>query len=618
MNRLFRCTVFLLLFLTQISVCDVQEFALLPVTPVWYPVSHVVRQPAEGFSPDTLIKTVNGYVLIHDLSEGDIVVGLNGDQKILYVQQNYLDRCVQLRVDDQVINVALGQQFYLHDNALKSACDLEIGDILYGGSCVYAKDIVDEPQLFYALSTEQNSFFIYPDMYVHNFDVATITVIGSLLLGAIEISNPVVAVVGEMLSLYLFIMKNFMPDGKLVGTISPSDENLPILQIALKNRDIVSKARNYYEIKRKELLKLYQDLVKIKTDLDAFVRPNQAHILDFSKSFLREWTSQAFDTVALPDLSYELGLNPVAKEQLMQLRDDELERLQQAIIDQHLILALHVNEVIVRYDKAWEDATSFSGCHNQEVSCWNRNLNNVPCDVALRLYAALFIWRELLNNLEQKTKEMQGILSYYQKLKNNFFVSQTTTIFQILPAFVQKADIAVGYVQHNKQIVLSNMLISEACLTRYRILTAELIKKNQAAAEKYRAARDDSKDGSVYAKGIHAAVKAILDRQATGEVYTGYAPGPDDDEDFFKNLEKKADKRRRLPGGGKYYRDPETGLWWSKDNGSNHAGVHYKVYLERKTYLEWIWDVCLKTGRIMDKHKGPIGRTIRMKDLIPF
>ncbi|HEV2601209.1 MAG TPA: hypothetical protein VGT41_02840 [Candidatus Babeliales bacterium] len=118
-------------------------------------------------------------------------------------------------------------------------------------------------------------------------------------------------------------------------------------------------------------------------------------------------------------------------------------------------------------------------------------------------------------------------------------------------------------------------------------------------------------------KGIHPKVKEILDRQAAGEKYTGYAPGPDDDDDFFENLKKEYDKRGRLPGGKMYHRHRKTNLWWSKDK-AEHAGTHYKVYIQQGKKLKWIFDVCAETGKVMAKHKGPVGREIFMKDLIMF
>lgn len=93
------------------------------------------------------------------------------------------------------------------------------------------------------------------------------------------------------------------------------------------------------------------------------------------------------------------------------------------------------------------------------------------------------------------------------------------------------------------------------------------------------------------------------------------APDPDPEDDWFEKLKKTSKRRAFHYQFKKFYQDPKTKLWWSKDNGSNHAGPHYKVFTEKATRLEWIKDVDL-LGNIMEKHKGPIGRSIPLKELI--
>ena len=95
---------------------------------------------------------------------------------------------------------------------------------------------------------------------------------------------------------------------------------------------------------------------------------------------------------------------------------------------------------------------------------------------------------------------------------------------------------------------------------------------------------------------------------------------PDDDKDKIdkeKKIKENADKKARHQRFGKFYRDPQTKLWWSRDNGSNHGGPHYKVFREGAKGLEWIRDVDL-LGKIMTKHKGSTGRFIPYKELIFF
>ena len=100
-------------------------------------------------------------------------------------------------------------------------------------------------------------------------------------------------------------------------------------------------------------------------------------------------------------------------------------------------------------------------------------------------------------------------------------------------------------------------------------------------------------------------------------------PDPEDDNrdqqqknNFLEKIKLKADKKARHKRFGNFYRDPETKLWWSKDQG-NHGGSGFKVFEEQAKGLEWIFDADGVGNQIVGKHKGPIGLFIPYKDLIP-
>lgn len=180
------------------------------------------------------------------------------------------------------------------------------------------------------------------------------------------------------------------------------------------------------------MLNIYQNLVNIKNDLAIFIRPNYFNALAFSSGFLQQFQLVTFNFAALPNISYEAALSLADKEKLIKIRDAELEKLQQEILDLHLILAFHISEIIERRDQAQQDLDIVVNRVNDSVNCWNQNLYDIPYDVALHEYEIHFAWREILNHLETKTNEVKWILIYYEKLKNHFFVSQTTTLLNLL------------------------------------------------------------------------------------------------------------------------------------------------------------------------------------------
>lgn len=60
---------------------------------------------------------------------------------------------------------------------------------------------------------------------------------------------------------------------------------------------------------------------------------------------------------------------------------------------------------------------------------------------------------------------------------------------------------------------------------------------------------------------------------------------------------------------GKIYRDPDTGLWWSKDI-DEHGGSAWKVFTEEARGLRWFKDADPYGNYIEGKHKGPSGEFI--------
>lgn len=84
--------------------------------------------------------------------------------------------------------------------------------------------------------------------------------------------------------------------------------------------------------------------------------------------------------------------------------------------------------------------------------------------------------------------------------------------------------------------------------------------------------------------------------------------------EFFKNLKKNRARKAQVNGFGNFYKNPKTGLWWSKDT-AGHSGPHYKVFKETVRGFFHQCDVDL-LGEVIDKHKGPTGVFISIKDII--
>jgi hypothetical protein len=103
---------------------------------------------------------------------------------------------------------------------------------------------------------------------------------------------------------------------------------------------------------------------------------------------------------------------------------------------------------------------------------------------------------------------------------------------------------------------------------------------------------------------------------ADSVVGSGGSPEDPEEDNFFEKLKSRAKKVVRTNKFGKFYEDPNTKLWWSKDR-ANHGGSQFKVFRKVKRGLEWIYDASLNGSRIMSKHKGPIGLFIPNREIVP-
>lgn len=94
-----------------------------------------------------------------------------------------------------------------------------------------------------------------------------------------------------------------------------------------------------------------------------------------------------------------------------------------------------------------------------------------------------------------------------------------------------------------------------------------------------------------------------------------YETQKDDNEDFFQALQNNADDVVRSDRFGKMYRDPTTKRWWAEDK-DGHGGSCYKVFQKTAKGFVWLYDADSLGHKIVNKHKGPTGRLIPLKQVI--
>jgi hypothetical protein len=322
--------------------------------------------------------------------------------------------------------------------------------------------------------------------------------VGSCILGPIQVANPVAIKVGTIFPLHVFSVNYFISNVLHSYRYSKEDLHFSIFQICLNHAEVVQKAREYYDSKRRNLQKLYQDLAQLKHELTIFFRPNNLHKFDFSFEYLSQIESVTFFLKALPDLSQELILNFENKQSLLALRDGDLLKMQETIFDIHLKLAFHLYELIERRDQGKKYCDEIGKDINRWVKVWNQNISSISNDIAYGYYESLFIWKEMLANLSFKIEELNFLIGYYEKLKTHFFVTQTTNFLDVFATQKKINKAILENITSNMAIWWLNIQSVEDVLRSKNLLSHQLVNYYENKAKQYR--KDIEKNGYFFAQ----------------------------------------------------------------------------------------------------------------------
>lgn len=382
------------------------------------------------------------------------------------------------------------------------------------------------------------------------------------------------------------------------------------MQTLLKKHDLIM-------LLRQELFDMYQQLIQFKNNLVGIFKPNSINSISFAHNFLSIAPIMQYQQLRLPSIDYEYKLSTSQKIQFLKVRDQELEKLKKDIFELHLCIAFYINEIIERRDLAYKEYQQFGDQFSQFAEQWNMYTSNLPYNIAIETYSLHFVWQDTLNNLEIKTQEVECFLKYYKSLETGILISKTTNFSNIFnPQLCINKDIFTS-IKDSRCNWQFNMMTIEDYLRRNNWLSQQLINTLKNQIQQRRVVYE--KDLIALAKKKKNAADNLsqnnVKKQSPVQIPNIKGSDKDPDDDFFEKMKKIAKRKALHHKYKKFYKDPQTDLWWSKDNGSAHAGPHYKVFQERATHLEWIRDVDL-LGKVMEKHKGPVGRIIPFKELI--
>lgn len=573
----------------------------------------------EGFLSGTLVKTDTDYELVENLQIGDILCAPNGLQELLYIKKFESDSYLLITVGQNHLKILPEQLFYLSNGILKKASDLQPADQLRNGLFIDEIFLVKEPCDCYALSTKDQSFYVFSDILVHNFD-PVILGSASFSLGILEFIHPALLLAGGICLLHAYATNYFKMKVACEFEFDYEDPDLTAENLSLSNIDTLKETRSYYCTKRQELLEVYQQLIQFKNNLIGIVKLNNISSISFAHNFLSLASTIQYRQLHLPSIDYEYKLSATQKIQLLKARDQELEKLQKDIFELHLYIAFYINEIIERRNIVYKEYEQFGDQFSQFAEQWNINTSNIPYNIAVDTYSIHFIWLDILNNLEIKTQEVECFLIYYQSIINSCLISKTTNFSNIFDAQLLINKDIFARIKDSRCNWQSNMVTIEDYLIQNNWLSQQLVNsiKNQVQQKR----TSDEKDLIASAKKKKNAVDNVIQNNSKKQSPT-QAPnikGPDKDpeDDFFEKLKKNYAKKGRTRRFGNIYKDKQTGLWWSKACGGEraHTGQHYKIFKENAKGLEWVFDADRLGQQIHEKHKSTVGKIIPYSDII--
>ncbi len=548
--------------------------------------------PQEGFLAGTLVRTPDGYKPIEELKIGDAIIGEDCIPKIvLEVSRMPITEYIKISLGNETICAALDQKLYLAQEGIWiTAQDITASHWLLGSPDVYFPvhliEKIDQETEVYAIGVQDHTFYVtHRHICAHNMCTATLP---TITIGSIIAVNPVLATIGATIALATIGMAIYEKSNQTNSQANNSSNHL--------------QERFYFEKRKQDLTRLKQEFVTIKQGLELITAAYRNNAHNFTYRFLHQLQIPDISRSSQPSASQELQLNAQQKEDLRELRELELEQLEDQIVDLQLSLIFHFSELISRTHQAQEKVNTQVIPTNNLVHFWNNNSHNLSQDAAINHQENLLLHEDLLDDLGLRNQELKFAITYYKIPSNAKIIKDTTNLMNILDDEEKNIKETEIYVGQQKKIIEENQQFNQRNLARHNIAVRNLTDNIKAKIKKEREQQKTQE------------LKEAELRKAA--IPTGpNDPKQDNENDFFKKLKARADKKARSIRFGKMYRDPITKLWWSKDRG-DHGGSCYKVFKAGAKGFEWQFDADAFGKEVLEKHKGPVGTFIPYKEVI--
>ena len=387
----------------------------------------------EGFLENTQILTPTGYQKVQDLSVGDLVYDQNFQEKtVTNVFQYLANQYIQINIDNEIINCATDQQFYLpaYQSWIK-ACQLTQNE------CDLI-EIINQQALIYCLTVQDHTFQIsHHNIITHNSAAACIT--PSIILNFIQLTQPVLALIGATLSLYYLSSYNQTTEQGDIIVYQPSPE------------------KSYFDSRYQQLCRLKQDFLSVhaiaKTVHCQF--QDLYGLLNYQSIFNRN----CMHTCTI-NPQYEAQLDFEQRLQLTNIRQKILQDLEDEICNIQIAIGLFVNEIIQRKNITTEYYNNFIDNIQNPL----HSLLRLPADISYQDILDYYIFTTscnmLLEELINRNQECLILDQCFYRTYQPFFA--TTNILESLNKTKQDIIACQAIIEKTKlgnQVKLQNVVM---------------------------------------------------------------------------------------------------------------------------------------------------------------
>lgn len=446
----------------------------------YHPDDEFFRSKYDGFCAGILVKTPSGYNPIETLHVGDYLLDPHDQPKrIEGIAFRWVPRYWRVRINSEDIGFGVHQSFYTPSSDWRTIAESK--DISTANGSIkplYDAELIEESTCLYMLTVEDHIFCITTyDLMVHNAEALVVGAVG-IALENFAIAPAVISAVQTTLSLSFISYRALQ---EYCAQQDAQNKEFNELELCQKTRQA---ERRYFETRKQELEKLRDEFLIVKDGLQSIGAGCNGGI-NFTLLFLRQ---QTFLQAANPGnllLTNEMQLSQEQYEKVRTARDMYLNMVEQEIDDLHLIIALHLNEVIENVKQAEHYHWQVTKITTKAIDAWNRMCyGTIPADVALQLYEHCLYDYYSLQKAKQYLQELTLLINFYRREFYRSYLSQTIPLQELLdriPSLIKQHE---EWIAKENQRITSNIAITEDFYTRNNVNVAHIWPQFKAAFEK--------------------------------------------------------------------------------------------------------------------------------------